>query len=444
MMPDMNRKRRNRRQARKAYFWFVAVSLALVVGFVAGVVFYVTRPVQFTVAVPAGSEIDQQILTEAGRVFTRQRASVRLSVVSVSDQRTALDRTSAASGQLAVVRADESIPPEMTAVAILRKESLIIWTPTRPKIESLDQLVGKRIAVIQANPKDEQLVRTLLGQAGLPADRAQVVGYSPTDMRSMIRDSANLAFAAFLPLGDKLLAEALAETAAARGEPRFITFSSSEAVAKASPVFEATEIPERAFGATPPRPSEKIDTVSLGVLVVAPRRLDETGVVALSRQFFDHRQAILKGFPTSDYLQAPDTSKDAPVPAHPGAAAYIDGTDRTFLERYSDFIWAGLLLLSGIGSSGAWLRSYLKRGERERYLASRDRMLQRIKSVRGAGSLEELDRLQTELDESLSETLDLYEDGAIGQASLLGFGLVLEQFHAAVSDRRAALGAERR
>ena len=59
--------------------------------------------------------------------------------------------------------------------------------------------------------------------------------------------------------------------------------------------------------------------------------------------------------PGASHIEKPDTDKDAALPAHPGAAAYIDGTERTFLERYSDCFWGALLVLSGLGSALAWL-----------------------------------------------------------------------------------------
>ena len=57
-----------------------------------------------------------------------------------------------------------------------------------------------------------------------------------------------------------------------------------------------------------------------------------------------------------------------------------------------------------------------------------------------SSSIEELDALQCEADEILRETLDCYDDGAIEESDLAAYHLVLEQFHHAVVDRRAALG----
>jgi len=41
----------------------------------------------------------------------------------------------------------------------------------------------------------------------------------------------------------------------------------------------------------------------------------------------------------------------------------------------------------------------------------------------------------------LREALDCYEDGAIEEGDLSVIGLALEQFHHAVADRRAIIGA---
>jgi len=49
--------------------------------------------------------------------------------------------------------------------------------------------------------------------------------------------------------------------------------------------------------------------------------------------------------------------------------------------------------------------------------------------------------LQEEADEFLRETLECYDDGAIEEGDLSAYGLVLEQFHHAVADRRAVIAA---
>jgi hypothetical protein len=95
--------------------------------------------------------------------------------------------------------------------------------------------------------------------------------------------------------------------------------------------------------------------------------------------------------------------------------------------------------MSALGSIGAWLRHYLRRDERTITGEHRDKLLLHISQVRKTDSVEELDALQEEADEFLRETLECYDDGTIDENDLAAYGLVLEQFHHAVIDRRAVI-----
>ena len=69
----------------------------------------------------------------------------------------------------------------------------------------------------------------------------------------------------------------------------------------------------------------------------------------------------------------------------------------------------------------------------------RDKLKAMIPEARQSTSLEELDRMQAEVDEILGDTLNCYDDGAIAEGDLSAFGLLLEQFHHAVADRKATI-----
>ena len=110
------------------------------------------------------------------------------------------------------------------------------------------------------------------------------------------------------------------------------------------------------------------------------------------------------------------------------------------MDKYSDYIWGAVLLFSVLGSGGAGLRHYIRRDERKLNILHREKLLAAIARVRQINTIDELDALQREADEILRETLECYDDGAIEESDLAAYGLVLEQFHHAVVDRRAAIG----
>lgn len=205
------------------------------------------------------------------------------------------------------------------------------------------------------------------------------------------------------------------------------------------PIYESEEIPGSSFTTSPARPDDTVDTVGVNHLIVAPKSLSEATVGAFTRALFNVRPALVREDPAASKIEKPDTDKDAAIPAHPGAAAYIDGTERTFLDKYSDYIWGIILLLSVLGSATAWLRHYLKRDERSLTSEHRDKLLAALAQVRKTDSIEELDSLQQDADDFLRETLESYDDGAIDDGDLSAYGLVLEQFHHAVADRRTII-----
>ena len=180
-------------------------------------------------------------------------------------------------------------------------------------------------------------------------------------------------------------------------------------------------------------------TISFSHHIVARKDLSEPTVAAFTRQLFAIRQTVMAEFPLAAKIETPDTDKDAAIPVHPGAAAFVDGEEKSFLDRYSDYIWWGLMALSAMGSAGAWFAGYLKKDERHNNSSLRERLLEMIAAARRSDSAEELDTMQAEADSILRDTLLCFEDGAIEEGALTAFNIALEQFHHAVADRKALL-----
>ncbi|MDB5616660.1 TAXI family TRAP transporter solute-binding subunit [Tardiphaga sp.] len=440
-----------RRRAARTFALFVAASVLLLVGLAGISAYLILRPETLRIAVgPAGSD-DVKFIQTVVQTFARDRDHVRLTLTATEGPTASLALLGERKADLAVARADLPMPTGTQAVAILRKNFLVLWSVPKAEdnkskkpvntIKALENLPGHRIAIIGKSPANPAMLKMVLSEAGIAADKVEMVQYSVSEIDAMARERKNDAYMAVGTLDSKITADAIAATAKLRGAPQFLSVDVSESIAQKHPTYESTEIPGSTFSSSPARPDDKIETISVDHLIVAPKTLAEATVTEMTRQLFVARPNLLRALPGVATLEKPDTDKDAAIPAHRGAAAYIDGTDRTFLERYSDFMWGGLLLLSGLGSTGAWLRSYLKRDERNSYLASRDRVLEMIGAARAAETPEQLAKMQSEVDDVLRETLDCFEDGAIEDAALLAFGLVLEQFHFAVSDRRDVLAS---
>jgi TRAP transporter TAXI family solute receptor len=439
------------RRKRGNYALLILAAGFLLFGVAAGGLYYVLRPVTLRIAVgPPGSE-DQKLVVALAQIFALDASPVRLSPITTQGAAESIALLAASKTDLAVARGDLDMPANAESVAILRKNVVVLWAPSglppkgskkqpAPKIKGIDDLAGHRVGVIGRTQANATLLRVILTESGVNPDKVAITQFATDQIAELARDPAIDAYMAVGPLDSKITTEAIAATAKARGEPKFLPIDVSEAIAQKHPLYNAEEIPASTFSSSPPRPDDKVDTVSVNHLIIAPKSLSDTAVGAFVRQLFSVRQVLAREVPSAAKIEKPDTDKDAALPAHPGAAAYIDGTERTFLEKYSDYIWAGILLLSGLGSAGVWLRHYVKRDEREQITLHRNNLLAMISKVRQAESADELTAMQSEVDGILRETLDCYDNGAIEEGDLSAISLVLDQFHHAIADRRVAIG----
>jgi TRAP transporter TAXI family solute receptor len=418
----------------------------------AGGLYYALKPVTLRTAVgPPGSD-DLKLIQAMTKAFDHDRSAVRLSPITTEGAVQSIALLGAAKADLAVARADLDMPADAETVAIVRKNVVVLWAPSglagkgskkqpAAKIKAIDDLAGHRVGIIGRSQANVVLLRVILTESGVDPDKVAVTQFGTSQLAELARDPTIDAFMAVGPLDSKITADALEETARARGEPKFLPIDVSDAIALKHPLYESEEIPGSVFKSKPAWPDDKIDTVSVSHLIVAQKALSETTVAALARQLFAIRQTLAKEVPGAAHIKKPDTDKDAELPVHRGAAAYLDGTERTFLDKYSDYFWGAILVLSGLGSAGAWLRHFLKRDETEEDSVDRNRILELIAKARVAESPEELLAMEREVDGILRETLDGYDDGAIEEEDLSAFDLVLAQFHYADADRRVTIGA---
>ena len=441
------------RRKRKNYSLLILVAGILAFGAAAGAMVYVLRPTTLKVAVgPAGSA-DVKLIQAFAQTFARENSSIRLTPVVTAGATESIAELVAHKVDLAVARGDLNLPANAELVAILRKNVVVLWSPSglppkgskkqpAAKIKSIDDLTGHKVGVIGRTQANVALLKVILTESGVNADKVTIVQYGTNQIADMARDATLDAYMTVGPLESKITADAIAATATARGEPKFLPIEVSEAIAQRHPIYESEEIAGSIFSSSPARPEDKVETVSVNHVIIVPHTMAETTAAALTRQLFTLRHQVARDVPSAAKIEKPDTDKDASLPAHQGAAAYIDGNERTFLEKYTDYIWGVILVLSGLGSAGAWLRHYWRRDEREQFLAHRDNLLELISKARQAETPDELSTMQRQADDLLREALDCYDAGAIEEDDLSVIGLTLEQFHHAIADRRAALGGE--
>ncbi|WP_315779747.1 MULTISPECIES: ABC transporter substrate-binding protein [unclassified Bradyrhizobium] len=444
---DVVRNAHDRRQRR--------LLIVLALGFIAfgaaaaGLV-YILQPETLRIAVgPAGSD-DQKVVQAMADAFSEESRTVRLAPITTAGAAESLALLAADKTDLAVGRGDLGMPPDAQTLAVLRKNYVVLWSPSgrrgsesKPKgsgkIADIAHLAGRKVGIIGRTGANVAVLQAILEGAGVPPDKVATAQFGTDEIEKLAQDPTLDAYLAVGPLDSKITADAITATSRARGAPTFLPIDASEAIALKHPRYEAEEIPASVFNAKPAWPEDKVDTISVNHLILAKKGLSEAKAAAFYRQLFAVRDTITQGLAGASHIMKPDTEKETEPSVHRGAAAVINGTERTFLDKYSDYFWFALLVLSGIGSAAEWLRRYLNRDEPEDDTSGRNRVLAAVSEVRNAGSEQDLLTWQREVDGIIAETLKDYDDGAIEQEDLAAFGLVLELFNHAVAERRATL-----
>jgi TRAP transporter TAXI family solute receptor len=429
--------------------WMMIAGVLAIIGALAAGYYFAVRPTILRIAVGPPNSDDVKVVQALTQAFAQHRSPVRLKPVQTDGVVASADALAQGKVDLAIVRGDVDVPRNAQAVATLRKNFVVLWVPPHAKtrgrkagakITKIAELAGRRVGVIGKTQANVNLLKVILRQYGVDPSKVEIIQFPANEAAEAIHSQKADAYLAAGPLNSKITIEALAASSKDGGAPTFLSIDASEAIAQNHPVYESAEIPAGTLGA-PDRPDEELKTISFTHHIVARKGISDMTIAAFTRQLFSIRQQLMADFPLAAKIETPDTDKDAVIPVSPGAAAFIDGEEKTFLDRYSDFIWWGLMAMSAMGSVGAWFASFLKKDERSNNSALRERLLDMIAQTRKCDDAAELDRMQSEADDILRETLRCFEHGAIEEGALTAFNIALGQFHHAVADRRALLAS---
>jgi hypothetical protein len=466
--PMDHRRRRLRLMLR--YKWLIATgTFFLVVALVVTSVYFASRPTLLRIAVGPPNSEDVRLVQAIGQQFVRDRATVRLRPLvkdNLAETAKAIDDREA---DLAVVRRDLAYPQTGQAIAVLREHVVVFIVPApgsaarggdkpaatrgaraaraakkteKPeKIEKIEDLAGKRIGVVGRGSPDSEVLDVVLKQYQVPPDKVTTVPLLAEDVAGSLRNNpVDVIFVAG-PVTSHTITGAIAASSTDKEVAKLLPIGASEAIAARYPVYESTEIKSGVFGGHHALPEEDLETIAYKFYFVARRSLPENTAAEFTRLLFSVRQSLAAEYPAITKLEKPDTDKDAAVTAHPGAAAFIDDDQKTFFDRYSDFLYWGLMAMSGLGSLAAWLMSYAKADDRMKRLKVLERLLAIVKAARTAETLGQLDQLRAEADEILNRIIRQVEQADFDQSALMSFSLALDQAQRAIAERRAVLAS---
>jgi TRAP transporter TAXI family solute receptor len=401
-----------------------------------------TAPTVLRLAVgPIGSE-DMRMAAAFVQSLNREKSGIRLKLVlteGLAESAAALDQGRA---DLAIIRPDIALPAKGDTVLITRRFFPFVVTAREREIERITELRGRRIGVVDTPSGNLDLLRLILGFYELAPDEVEIVGLKPADIQAAVAERRVDAMFAVGAVSARTVSPGVMLTRQAWGQdPVFIPIREAEALASRNRTLEAGEIVRGAFGGDPPRPAEPLQTIAITHRLVASGDIPEGPIAELTRMILTQRTQLAGEVPAMQGIEVPNTAKDAALPVHAGAAAYIDGTERTFFDRYGDWFYLGVMALSLFGSGAAALLSQASLARRRTAMEGLTRLVAMIHQARETESLDALAALEIEADDILAATLDNMARQMIDDSGLSAYRLAMDQLGRAVSERRKVLNS---
>ncbi|WP_298357994.1 TAXI family TRAP transporter solute-binding subunit [Rhodoblastus sp.] len=423
--------------------------MAAVAGLVAVAIlslYFYERPTILKIAVPHGGEY-QKLFVILNQEFVHGHEEIRLRIVQTSDEAAASKAISEGHVDLAVVRSDLPMPTNASTALILAHDSVVIVAPPGKNFTNFSDLKGHTIGVItteSSGDANRRLLATIESQYSIEPKDIKVIDLTANDLARFLRNRQIDALFVFGPVDSPQISgpvTTVSDSGGASGAPTFVPILEASALAERTPGLDASQILRGAFGGSPSRPPENVATIGATVRLVARNDLDNSIVGEVTRLILANRAVAATTVPIANHIEAPSTDKGKVLPTHPGAAAFLDGEEETFFDKYSDMIYIGAMVGSVIVSGLATLASRMAVSGHARFDQLLETALTMLKSSREAESLEALAKLENQIDDILTQSLAVTAKPKLDNHQLAALTLAVQQARLAIADRRIELGA---
>jgi TRAP-type uncharacterized transport system substrate-binding protein len=316
---------------------------------------YYTHPVTLTVAVGSiDGEAAKAMSAIASRLVTIN-APVRLTVIDTGTALAASKLFSAGKADLAVVRGDVGDLSQAQAVVVVSHMVALVIAPPGSSIDGMNKLKGQSVGVIGAEA-NSKLVDVLSKEYGLVSAKV-FKDVTLADARHALQSKEISALLVVIPLSQKYLSLVRGFFQQSnKSLPLLISIDSAGAIAEAERAYESFDVPKGTLRGAPPIPADDLTTLRTALYLVANKKLGSDLVTSLTQTIMNVRRDLLVEQPIFAQITAASTDADAYLAVHPGAAAFYNGTQQSFMDEYGNWIYLTPMILGGMATvlAAAW------------------------------------------------------------------------------------------
>lgn len=399
------------------------------------------KPVTLTVAAGSLDGEASRLMSAIARRLTQSGAPVRFSMIETGSALEAANAFASGKVDLAVVRGDAGDLSQAQAVAIVAQATALLVSPPGSTVTDLADLKRATIGVVSGD-LNRRIVKALTDEYDLGKANVTFRDLAPGDARKALETKEVRAILTVLPLAEKYLGLIRGLfPQAQKTAPVLIAIGQAGAIAARERAFESFDVPKGTLRGAPPAPAEDLTTLRTSFYLVARKKLDNDLVTSLTESLMNARRDLLPEMPILSQIAAPDTDADAYLPVHPGAAAFYNGTQESFLDKWGNIIFLAPMIAGGLASVLAAAWKFMRAGQpltQEQALDALYALGGRIRTSNGEADLHEI---ETEIDRVLLAQRKREVFGEEGARDVVALNVAAHRLENLIHDRRLVLAA---
>jgi NMT1 family protein len=313
-----------------------------------------------------------------------------------------------------------------------------------PPGSSITDIAGlKRVTVgVVGGETNRRVVSALTQEYDLGRANVAFRNLAPAETRRALETREVRAVLVVVPLAEKYLALLRGLFPQnPKSAPVLIPIEAAGAIAEKQRAYESFDVPKGTLRGSPAVPSDDLTTLRVSFYVVARKDLDSDLVGELTEALMKARRDLLGELPLLGQMTAPSTDSDAYLPVHPGAAAFYNGTQQSFLDKWGNAIFLTPMILGGIASVLAAAWKFLRDGEPRKSEQALDSLYALGRRIRAAEAESDLSEIEREIDRVLQmqrEKAVAGDENALDDTTL---NVAAHRLQSLVHDRRTLLAA---
>jgi hypothetical protein len=224
----------------------------------------------------------------------------------------------------------------------------------------------------------------------------------------------------------------------AKTSPTLISIESAGAIAQAERAYESYDVPKGTLRGSPPVPADDLTTLRASLYLIANKKLSSDLVATLNPDRHARAKGLLVEEPIFAQITSPSTDADAYLPLHPGAAAFYNGTQQSFMDEYGNWFYLTPMILGGIATVLAAAWKFLGIGQSESE-APLDALYALARRIRKADTQAELAAIENEIDSILKAQRARAAAGDESAMDATTLNVAAHRLENLIHDRRAML-----